>query len=54
MSVEVCGTVEENEGRRAEVDDKSEEENGADDLKCLDWLVNYRLPGSSLLCYGLI
>ncbi|CAG9532836.1 unnamed protein product [Cercopithifilaria johnstoni] len=45
MPAEVVGTVGENEGRRAdEVDDKSEEENGADDLKCLDWLVNYRLP----------
>ncbi|EJD76624.1 hypothetical protein LOAG_16497 [Loa loa] len=45
MPVEVVGTTEKNEGRRTdEVDDRSEEENGADDLKCLDWLVNYRLP----------
>uniref|UniRef100_A0A0R3RXM7 Fork-head domain-containing protein n=1 Tax=Elaeophora elaphi TaxID=1147741 RepID=A0A0R3RXM7_9BILA len=45
MPVEVVDEVGENEGRRAdEVDDKSEEENGTDDLKCLDWLVNYRLP----------
>ncbi|VDM19826.1 unnamed protein product [Wuchereria bancrofti] len=41
MPVEVVGTAGENEER--EMDDKSEE-NGADDLKCLDWLVDYRLP----------
>ncbi|VDK70727.1 unnamed protein product [Litomosoides sigmodontis] len=46
MPVEVVDTVEENEGRRSDgVDDKSLEENDVDDLKCLDWLVNYRLPG---------
>lgn len=50
MPIEVVGTIGENEGGRAdEVNDKSEEENDADDLKCLDWLINYRLPGSCLL-----
>ncbi|VIO98789.1 Uncharacterized protein BM_BM588 [Brugia malayi] len=42
MPVEVVGIARENEER--EMDDKSEEEDGADDLKCLDWLVDYRLP----------
>ncbi|KAM3716906.1 Forkhead box protein [Dirofilaria immitis] len=42
---EVVDKVKENEGRKADkVDDKSEEENGDDDLKCLNWLVNYKLP----------
>ncbi|VDO25499.1 unnamed protein product [Onchocerca flexuosa] len=45
MPIEIIDAVGENEGRKAdEVADKSEEENEADDLKCLDWLVSYRLP----------
>uniref|UniRef100_A0A915PMM7 Uncharacterized protein n=1 Tax=Setaria digitata TaxID=48799 RepID=A0A915PMM7_9BILA len=45
MQAVVRNTVRKSEGASAgEVDDTSEEENGDDELKCLDWLVSYKLP----------